>query len=333
MRISLVGDVMLGRLVARRLERAGRPEYPWGDTIRLLKGADLSLCNLECAVSDRGDPWGAATKAFHFRTPSKNVACLKAAGMDGVSLANNHTLDYGAEALLDTIALLDANGIAHAGAGRDIDEAIAPAFFRAGGQRAAMIAFTDNEPGWEALEGAPGVHYVPVDTEDPRALRLFEAVRKAAKEALVIVSAHWGPNWGYRPEARHIPFGRRLIESGARIVFGHSCHVFQGIEFHGGGVIIYSAGDFVDDYAIGEEERNDESFVFELDATGAGVSARLYPTVIDGFQARRAPFPRAELIAARMRALSGEFGTIASWDEGEGCLYLRPGAARGLVNY
>ena len=99
---------MLGRLVNRALREAP-PEFVWGDVLPLLRAADLRFCNLECVVSDR-IPERLPAKAFHFRSDAKNVAALSAAGMDVVSCANNHSLDYGTEAMLDMIRLLDATG-------------------------------------------------------------------------------------------------------------------------------------------------------------------------------------------------------------------------------
>ncbi len=325
MKLLFAGDVMLGRLVNRELSRRP-PEYPWGDTLSRFKEADARIVNLECVISDKGRPWSATPKAFHFRTDSKNIECLRIAGINAVSIANNHSLDYEYDALFEMTAALDRAGIARAGAGKDISEASSPAFFEAAGRRCAMIAFTDNEPAWEARKDRPGVYYVPVDLDDPRAEGLFERVGLLRKHSdVVIVSAHWGPNWGYSPQASHIPFARRLIESGAQIVFGHSCHVFQGIEFYLGGAIIYGAGDFIDDYAVDEEERNDESFIFVAEADRKLRSLRLYPTVIEAFSARMAESPRAELIAAKMKNLCPEFGTMAKWDENEGCLIVSHG--------
>jgi poly-gamma-glutamate synthesis protein (capsule biosynthesis protein) len=323
MRLLFVGDVMLGRLVNHALAQVP-PTYPWGDTLPVFAAADLRICNLECCISDRGAPWVRTPKVFHFRSDAKNVAVLQAAALDAVSLANNHVLDYGEEALADTLEILDRAGIAHTGAGRDQVEAARPALVRAGSLRVGMLAFTDNEPPWEATVDTPGIRYVPVDPADPRAQRLFADVAGLRAEVdLVVVSAHWGPNWGYRPQPHHRPFARRLIESGADVVFGHSCHVFQGIELYRGRPIIYSAGDFVDDYAVDEVERNDESFIFVVvtgEATIEGLA--LYPTVIREFQARLARGGEADRIAAKMRGLCAEMGTTAVWRRDQGVLEI-----------
>ena len=325
MNILFAGDVMLGRLVNQKLLRRP-PEFPWGDTLPVFKEADARICNLECVISDKGRPWSATPKVFHFRSDLKNIETLKVAGIDVVSTANNHSLDYEYDALFEMLAALEHAGVKQAGAGRNLEEAMRPAILEINGRKTAFIAFTDNEGAWEAKEHKPGVHFVPVDAGDTRAKRLFDIVAAAEKTSdIVIVSAHWGPNWGYEPVPSHVPFAHRLIESGARIVFGHSCHVFQGVEFYRGGVIIYSAGDFVDDYAVDEVEKNDESFLFSA-STNEGVrSLTLCPTVIEGFHAGMAQLPRAGLIAAKMKSLSTKFGARSEWDGEKRRLKLYPG--------
>src|SRR5919109_1560337 len=138
MQLLLVGDVMLGRQVNAALARV-RPEYPWGNTLPLFQQADVRICNLECVIADRGTPWSITPKVFHFRSDAKNIGVLQAAHIDAVSLANNHTLDFGYEALLDMLDILRTAGIHYAGAGRNIREASAPALWQTQGQRLGLI--------------------------------------------------------------------------------------------------------------------------------------------------------------------------------------------------
>lgn len=315
MKILFVGDVMLGRLVNEVLKRKS-PEYPWGDTLPIFRKADVRICNLECVISDRGEPWGLTPKVFHFRSDAKNVEALKRAGITAVSLANNHTLDYGYEAMFDMLKILDRAGIKHAGAGRNLEEASRPAVWQENELRIGFIAFTDNEPQWEVKEDCPGIFYVPIDVKDRRAKYLFDLVRRIKKSIdFLIVSAHGGPNWGYQPQPEHIPFAHALIDAGADIIFGHSCHVFQGIEIYKGRPILYSTGDFIDDYAVDEIERNDESFTFIVEMSGAKIARlQLYPTVIRDFQALIAKGSEARRIAAKMQELCAEFHTRSRWD-------------------
>ena len=312
---------MLGRLVNDALvERA--PEYPWGDTLALLLRADARVCNLECAISDDGRPWSATPKEFHFRSDSKNVSTLLAAGVSLVSLANNHALDFGYEGLADTVDILDRSGIKHAGAGSSLREAEMAAILEVRGTKVGMIAFTDNEPGWEAAPDRPGTFYVPVEFEDARAMRLHDLVSKAKTEVdIMVVSAHWGPNWGYAPPTDHVRFAHALVEAGADVIFGHSGHVFRGIEVYKNRPIIYCAGNFVDDYAVDFVERNDESFAFMLEADRDTVSGlRLYPTTIKGCQAGRARGSQGRAIAEKMQRLCARFDTETRWEEEPCCL-------------
>jgi poly-gamma-glutamate capsule biosynthesis protein CapA/YwtB (metallophosphatase superfamily) len=318
MKLLMVGDVMLGRLVNQVLTHEP-PDYPWGDTLAVFAAADFRLCNLECVMADRGRPWSVTPKLFHFRSDTKNVAALQAAHIDCVSLANNHTLDFEDEALVEMLRLLDTAGIGHAGAGEDLAESSRAAVTLVQGRRIGVIAFTDNEPGWEAEERKPGIFYVPIDVHDTRAKKLLEMIRKCKAELdFLIVSAHWGPNWGYRPPAEHPPFARALIEAGADAIFGHSGHVFRGIELHQAKPIIYCAGNFIDDYAVDEVERNDQSWMFVLEIDGSQVQRLLlYPTVIRDFQARLAPPGEAEAMAANMQRLCTELITRAVWQDKE----------------
>lgn len=331
MKLLFVGDVMLGRLVNRELKRRP-PEYPWGDTLPLFEDADINICNLECVISDRGRPWSATPKVFHFRSDAKNIEVLKAAGIDVVSLANNHALDFEYDALRETIRLLHDNAIGFAGAGDDLVAASSPYIREAEEERIAFIAITDNESGWEATLDLPGVFYVPIDLKDERAEVLLDLVAETRKLAdLLVVSAHWGPNWGYRPPREHAPFAHALIDAGADVIFGHSGHVFRGIEIYRDKPIIYCAGDFIDDYAIGEVERNDESFVFTVEEKKGRIERlRLYPAVVKNFQANLAAGTRQECIAGKMRGLCEELGSPASWLPGEGALEIVPARGEGL---
>lgn len=325
MLIGLLGDVMLGRLVNEKLRRVGA-HYPWGDTDSVLRQADLTIANFECVLAAGGEP--EAGKVFHFRSDPKNVASLRSAGIGMVSLANNHVLDYGAGAFGEMLPALDTAGVLHAGAGLDRDGARRPAVRRVAGTAVGLIAFTDNQPDWEADAG-PGVFYVPVVASDRRVDDLLALVRRTkARVGLLVVSAHWGPNWGSGAPSEHRELARALIEAGADVVYGHSPHIFRGVEVYRNRPVIYSAGDFVDDYAVDPQERNDQSFIFLLETDrGTPLRLRLHPTLITDFQARLAGRSSRQ-IAERMQRLSRHLGTASSWDAAGGCLEI-PLAAAG----
>ena len=326
MRLALVGDVMLGRGVNAALSQAG-PEYPWGDTLRTFHEADWRMCNLECVIADRGVPWRATPKAFHFRSDARNMAVLTAAGIDAVSLANNHSLDFGYDALSEMLQLLDAKNIKHAGAGPNHSKAFEPALSKVGRTTIALIALTDNEPQWEATARGAGLAYLPIDVTDHRSQELFVKIGAAKQRgAVVVISAHWGPNWGYEPPKEHIGFAHRMIDEGADIIFGHSGHVFRGIELYRERPIIYCAGNFIDDYAIDEFERNDESFIFaiDLDNEARPRIVSLSPTVIAERQARTAGV-RARSIVAKMHDLCASLNTFTKWNDRDQHLEIRIG--------
>jgi poly-gamma-glutamate synthesis protein (capsule biosynthesis protein) len=312
--ILIVGDCMLGRGLDQALRRYP-PEYPWGDTLPLFHGADVRICNLECVLSDRGEPWAEDEKAFHFRSDAGNVAALTRAGFNMVSIANNHVLDYGYEALQQMLEVLDAAGIVHGGAGANWAQASRIALHQTAGWRLGLLAFTDNEPPWEAKSQRPGTFYVPVTLQDPRAQNLIRIVRERNDLDILIGSAHWGSNWGYTPPEAHVEFAHALVDAGADIIFGHSSHVVRGIEFYKNRPILYSTGDFVDDYAVDPDERNDQSFIFQVEMNVAGPARlRLRPTMIDYCQARLASEAEAPSVAAKMQALCAPFGTRTLWD-------------------
>lgn len=311
MKIALMGDVMLGRLVNQMLKECD-VDYPWGNILPILKKTDFRICNLECVISNRGRPWSSTPKVFHFRTDEKNVDVLKIAKIDMVSIANNHVLDYEDDALSQMLKILDENKIQHAGAGRNFLEAEKAAMGSVDSKKIGMIAITDNEPEWEAASDKPGVFYVPIYVKDKRAQYLFKRIKELCKEVdFLIVSAHWGPNWGYDPPKEQIPFAHALIDAGADLIFGHSGHIFRGIEIYKNKPIIYCAGDFIDDYAVDEIERNDESFLFVIDSDLTdGCKIYLYPTIIHQFQAQLAVSARKKSILNKMQKLCADLGTL-----------------------
>lgn len=324
LKLLFVGDVMLGRLVNDCLKEEPF-EYPWGDTLDIFESADVRFCNLECAIANNGEPWTLTRKVFHFRSDSKNVAVLKKAGIDCVSLANNHILDYGYDSLLETLNTLESQNINYAGAGINIEGAMRPTLFEVQGCRIGFLALTDNEPVWEATKDCPGTYFMPISLEDKRYPVLIEYIKRIkAGVDILIIAAHWGPNWGYRPEASHIPFAHSLIDNGADIIFGHSCHVFQGVEVYKNRPIIYSAGDFIDDYAVDLEEPNDQSFIFLIEVHGKKIKGlKLYPIVIKNFQARHAKGETMEAMVNHMKLLCEEFNTIIQWDTHLQCLDIQ----------
>ncbi len=311
--LLLLGDTMLGRLVDERLAvlRASgeSPEHVWGDTLPLVRSADVRILNLECALTDYPVPWTRTPKVFHFRgAPRHGLPVLQAAGVQAVSLANNHVLDFNEPGMLQTFDTLDGAGIARAGAGRSLAEARAAGWVSVpvgGGARqlrVALLSASDHPEEWAAGAGTPGINLF---SPFPSAEALIWA-RDAAAAArsngadLVVLAMHYGGNWVLRPPESVRAFARALAEaSDVDVFFGHSAHVAQGIEICEGKLIVYQAGDFLDDYATDAAWHNDWGCAFTA-------HYRL-PTESGAPSTPGAPKPRARLERVQLTPLQLSF--------------------------
>lgn len=310
-RLMAGGDVMLGRQVARAIERHG-PRYPLGPVAALLRDADLALVNLECAITGTHARWPGAPKAFYFGAPPAAIDALTDAGVDLVSLANNHVLDFGFAGLRDTLRTLRSNGIHAAGAGANIAEAAAPAIVDCGAIRFGMVAMCDHQADFSAQRARPGMAYIDL-TDECAALSVFEdRLAQLLRQGVdwPILSLHWGPNMVLRPSARFRRLAQGAIGMGWKILFGHSAHVVHGIEFYRGCPILYAAGDLVDDYMVDPHLRNDWQMLFDMELTRTALRGiRLHPVQIEDCQARLASGAAAEAIVERMAMLCKELDT------------------------
>ncbi len=276
--IGLGGDLMIGRMVNKVLDRAD-PTYVWGNLLPILKSHDLNLVNLETTLTTSETR---VEKVFNFKADPEKVAVLKAGKIDVVNLANNHILDFAEEGLLETVRVLDLAHIRHVGAGKGLKEARAPCILECKGVRIGILGCTDNEPTWKATETGSGTYFVEVGDVDAIA-DLIKELRKQVD--LLIVSIHWGPNMRQRPASHFSSFAHALIDLGVDILHGHSAHLFQGVEIYKKGLILYDTGDLVDDYAVDPVLRNDRSFYFVVKAKKNGlISVRMIPTLISDCQ-------------------------------------------------
>jgi poly-gamma-glutamate synthesis protein (capsule biosynthesis protein) len=273
--VALAGDTMLGRNVAGEL---ADPEHQlFSDELHeIVRTADLFIVNLECCISDRGQRIRELGKPFYFRAPPVAAGALAELGVDCVTLANNHVLDFGPEALEDTLEHLHAAGIAVAGAGRDLAGAQTPAVLDVGAQRVRVVAVSDHPASYAAGAGRPGIAFADLAGASlPGWLRTAAAPGDSAE--LVIVSPHWGPNMRAEPVAHVHRAAAALEAEGATLVAGHSAHVPQGAR----GRTLFDLGDFIDDYAVDPALRNDLGLLWlvTLDADGPrrveGVPLRL----------------------------------------------------------
>jgi poly-gamma-glutamate capsule biosynthesis protein CapA/YwtB (metallophosphatase superfamily) len=227
--------------------------YIWGDALDELEriAPAARIVNLETAVTISGDY---ERKGLNYRMHPANTPCLAAAKIDCCVLANNHFLDWGRSGLADGIFALRKARIKTAGAGRDLEEAWAPAVIAAGDD-SRILVFAAGSPDsgieldWAAAESASGVVLLH-DLSEKTVARLAERVARLKRPGdVAVLSIHWGENWGYEIPRRHRVFARKLVDlAKIDVVHGHSSHHPKGIEIYKGKPILYGCGDFVNDY-------------------------------------------------------------------------------------
>jgi poly-gamma-glutamate capsule biosynthesis protein CapA/YwtB (metallophosphatase superfamily) len=317
MRLALAGDTMLGRKVGEALATVPASALVAPEVVELAGEADLFVLNLECCISARGAPLRLPGKPFFFRAPPAATEVLALLGVDCVTLANNHALDFGPEALADTLDHLAAAGIAAVGAGADDAAARRPAVLRAAGMRLAVVGVTDHPEEFAAGPGRPGVAFADLRGGPPA--WLAEAIRSADADA-ALVTPHWGPNMTTEP----LPYVRRaaaaLVAGGATLVAGHSAHVFHGVA----GPVLYDLGDFLDDYAVDPALRNDLGLLFLVTMDERGPSRlEAVPLALDYCRTRLADGAGAAWVRRRFRAACAAFGTEVEEQAGRLVVSLR----------
>ncbi len=318
---SALGYVALAEQSGGPIQRPVDYAYPWGDALAELSRVrpDLRIVNLETAVTTSEDAWPG--KGIHYRMHPANVPCLTAFGIDCCVLANNHVLDWGYSGLIETLDTLHRAGIATAGAGRDATEAAAPAVLQVPGRGRVLVFAYGMEssgvaPEWAAGPRRPGVNFL-ADLSEPSLAAVSRQVHAAKRTGdIVIVSLHWGGNWGYAVSQTQQDFAHRLIDAaGVDLVHGHSSHHVKGIEVYRDRLILYGCGDFLNDYeGIGgyEEYRGDLALMYF--PTLAAQSGRLLRLNLSPTQTRRLRVNRAPEEGVRwlMETLNREgkrFGT------------------------
>ena len=242
--ITFAGDILMdpGYSAGDALTKRGAEGSFDEEALSIMRDADLFVVNNEFAFTSRGT---AVSKQYNFRADPKNAQILKDMGADLVTLGNNHTYDYGEEGLLDTLDTLKAAGVPYIGAGKDLEEASAPAVYTIGGFRISLvnaesILFNSNPPAQCALEGKPGTF----DCYRPE--MLFEAVRKAKAESdYCIAVLHWGSEGKSTPNEKQLTLSRGAAEAGADLIIGGHPHVLQTIGRVGAVPVVYSLGNYL----------------------------------------------------------------------------------------
>jgi poly-gamma-glutamate synthesis protein (capsule biosynthesis protein) len=265
MKLALAGDTMLGRMVAERLASDPPQALIAREVVEVAREADACVLNLECCISRRGAPFSG--RVFHFRAPPVAVEVLTHLGVDCVTLANNHALDFGTDALLDTLRYLHAAGISCVGAGADLETARAPVLLEKAGFRLGVVGVTDHPHEYAATPDQPGVAFADLAREGVPEW-LAQAIRNLDADA-VLVTPHWGPNMQAEPVGHVRDAARELLAAGATLVAGHSAHVFHGVAPR----VLYDLGDFLDDYAVDSRLRNDLGLLFLVDLRGDRIEA------------------------------------------------------------
>jgi poly-gamma-glutamate capsule biosynthesis protein CapA/YwtB (metallophosphatase superfamily) len=280
--LFLSGDVMTGRGIDQILPHPGDPRlfesymtsaidyvglaerengpisrpvdfaYVWGDALAALErqAPALRLINLETAITTSDD---AQPKGINYRMHPANLPVLSVADVDGCVLANNHVLDWGPRGLHETLDTLTRASIPYVGAGRHRAEAAAPLTLSVPGGRVHLLALGAPSSGvpeaWAATGDRPGVNFLPELTADAVEAIAADLPQQRAPGDVVVVSLHWGGNWGYEIPADQRAFAQRLIDqAGVDIVWGHSSHHPRGIEVYRGKLILYGCGDLINDY-------------------------------------------------------------------------------------
>jgi poly-gamma-glutamate capsule biosynthesis protein CapA/YwtB (metallophosphatase superfamily) len=313
--ISGAGDVNFGDGVTPSLV-AGGLDYPFANVSGAFESTDVSFVNLECCISSTGS--SVPGKEFCFEGPSDSAAALSAGGIKMVSLANNHSKDYGTAAFLETLGHLRQNGIAWCGAGNNSAEAYSPALLDAHGKKVAFVAFTGVIPdGWPATSTNPGCAI----TWDRN--RVASSIRDAKSKAdYVVASFHWGIELATSPNQEQRSLAHLAVDSGADMVLGHHPHVVQGFEVYKNRLIAYSLGNFV--FSPPREASARSVMVIALLGPGGLVEAKVVPAVISGCRPVILSGQAADAWAGTIAGYSRQLGTSMIVSGGRG--YISGGA-------
>ena len=296
-----VGDIMLSRGVGNRIAQFGS-EFPFAPTAHLLQSCDVAFANLESPISALGKPM--ERKEILFRAAPKSVLGLISAGIDVVSLGNNHALDYGQDALFETMDILAKNRITYAGAGMNATAARRPANLTIKNTKISLLAYSAYfYLTVEATEDKAGVAVI-------RKEQLNADIKKAKEWAdIVVVSFHWGWEYSNHPTDRDKEIAHLVIDAGADVVIGHHPHVIQGVETYNGGLICYSLGNFIFDQS---NEVTHRGLILRCAfSRGRVKEAELLPVQIDPqeFRPRLASNEVGQHILEEVKSLSADLGT------------------------
>lgn len=261
LRLVFAGDIMLADGPGRTIAAGGDPLAPFA---AILGDADFALGNLECPVAEGGAPLD--NKIATFRAAPAVLPVLRGR-FHAVSVANNHSGDYGKDAFVETLGRLEQAGLPYVGGGRNLGEAHKPLWIEQKGLRVAILAYNEFKPrSFEAGADWPGIAW----SEDSHVVADIRAARAAGAD-LVIPFMHWGWERERQPSERQRQLARLMIDAGADVVVGGHPHVTQGAEYYQGKLIVYSLGNFVFDGFDYPEAR--QGWVLRLSLDNSGLLA------------------------------------------------------------
>lgn len=300
--INAVGDVMLAGRWASSIKKQGYDTPFSAMTSELAKG-DLNLANLESPIARQGKEF--TTKKFRFRAAPELAPALRKAGFQLVTLANNHSMDFGGQALGETMKYLETAGIAWIGAGDNLAESRKMALYTIKGKKITFLGYSLTQPTeFFAGQQRPGTA--------PGYVKLVEAdVISARRQAdYVIVSFHWGKEGSGTVQAYQRNTAHKAIEAGADVILGHHPHVLQGVERYKNGIIFYSLGNF----AFASKSRtSDVAALVRLRLNGDAREAEILPLDVLNSRVHFQPQPlsgkRADNVIGRLNSLSKPFNT------------------------
>ncbi|SEU01740.1 poly-gamma-glutamate synthesis protein (capsule biosynthesis protein) [Lacrimispora sphenoides] len=239
--LLFAGDILLSSHVMAAYDKVGGMNGVLDEGYRSeISNTDIFMANQEFPFSDRGS--AAPDKQFTFRLPPSKVSLMNEIGVDIVTLANNHSLDYGTDALVDTCTALDGAGIKYVGAGPDMNRAKQLEKIEVNGKAIGFLGASRvyPDPNWVANSKKPGM----VSGYDPTIL--LEEIKKAKESCdYLVVYVHWGVERDEKPQEYQRALGKQIIDAGADLVMGSHPHVLQGIEYYNGKPICYSMGNFI----------------------------------------------------------------------------------------
>jgi len=311
----------------------GRFKYPvsfsyiWGDALKVWEKLppSVKIVNLETSLTVHDRPW--PEKGINYRMHPKNVKVLTSAGIDLCSLANNHILDWERPGLIETLETLKESGIVVVGAGKNDNKAATPGIIPVNGGRLIVLAFGARSSGipksWAAQENMSGINILPGEIEASVELIKKQVAGVKQKNDIVIFSVHWGGNWGYKIPLDPRELAHEIIDkTGVDIVHGHSSHHPLGMEVYKNKLIIYGAGDFINDYEGITDDHDNYRGELSLmyfpkinQVNGELISLKMVPMEVKNFRLNHASKPDALWLEGILNREGSKLGTQVKLNE------------------